>query len=404
MTITEPPDTSPKWSSSTKLVVGLTFIAIVFALLYNFRTIIGPLLLAFILAYLLNPLIARLSRATRLNWRMSVNVVYLFMIIILGSFSALAGFAIMNQIQSLIEVVQNFIADLPNLAADLSTRVYTLGPLPFHFSLSQFDLTAISNELLSTIQPMVGRVGTLVSSFAASAAVTIGWGLFVLIISYFLLADTHNVSDQLVSLDIPGYSDDLRRLSAELKDTWNAFLRGQLIIIILVILLYTILMSILGLKYALGIAILAGVARFIPYIGPLVTLVVASLVALLQGGNYYGLPAWQYAILVVVVAVLTDQIMDNLVSPRIFGSTLGVHPAAVLIAAIIAANLIGLIGLVLAAPVVATLKLFGRYLIRKMFDLEPFPPSEHKIQVIEFPWARLQQRLQAWFHFLQRRP
>jgi predicted PurR-regulated permease PerM len=169
-----------------------------------------------------------------------------------------------------------------------------------------------------------------------------------------------------------------------------------------VIFVYTVIMSILGLNYALGIAILAGMARFIPYIGPLVTLVVASLVALLQGGNYFALPAWQYAILVVGLAVLTDQIMDNLVSPRIFGSTLGVHPAAVLIAAIIAANLIGLIGLVLAAPVVATLKLFGRYLIRKMLDLEPFPPTERAIEPIEFPWARLRHQLHEWWKIMQR--
>ena len=122
MSLSQTPDTSPKWSSTTKLVVGLSFIAIVIALLYQFRTIIGPILLAFILAYLLNPLIARISRATRLSWRMSVNVIYLIMIVLLGTFSTLAGLTIVKQIQNLIEIVQNFITDLPNLAADLSTR------------------------------------------------------------------------------------------------------------------------------------------------------------------------------------------------------------------------------------------------------------------------------------------
>jgi predicted PurR-regulated permease PerM len=78
---------------------------------------------------------------------------------------------------------------------------------------------------------------------------------------------------------------------------------------------------------------------------------------------------------VLVVAVIIDQIFDNLVTPRFLGQTLGVHPAAVLVAAIVAARLIGLIGLVLAAPSLATLSLISRYIVRKSSP-EPFPETE----------------------------
>ena len=204
--------------------------------------------------------------------------------------------------------------------------------------------------------------------------------VFVILVSYFILADASQVPGELVHVDIPGYNADVRRLGRELGKTWNAFLRGQLIILLLVVFLYTLLMTILGVHYAIAIALLAGIARFVPYIGPLTTWTVTVLVAFFQGGNYFGLIPLHYAILVVACALLLDQIFDNLIGPRIMGKSLGVHPAAVLVTAIICANLIGIIGLVLAAPVLASLKVLGRYITRKMLDLDPWadPKEEEK--------------------------
>lgn len=394
----EPPSspTSPSWSSTTKLVIGLSFVGIVAALLIYFRSIIGPLLLAFILAYLLHPVVGRLNRATRLNWRMSVNLVFLIVVILLIALLTLSGFAVVQQIQSLIRVVESFVNDLPEIAEALSERAYVIGPFVFNFN--QFDLQSLTAQLLPNLQSMVGRITTLVSTFAASAAITLGWGLFVLLVAYFLLAESGQVSGEIIRVEIPGYDADVRRLVFELQNIWNTFLRGQLVIFLLTILLYTALMTILGVRYALGIAILAGLARFIPYLGPLVVWIVLILVTLLQGQNYFGLPTWQYAILVVVLSVVLDQVIDNIVTPRFLGQTLGVHPAAVLVGAIVAANLIGIIGLLLAAPVLATMKLLGGYVSRKMLDLDPWPPSAPPTRPLEFPWIRGARKIRSWWH------
>jgi predicted PurR-regulated permease PerM len=398
---TPPPSSSPTWSSTTKLVIGLTFIAIVAALLVQFRSIIGPLILAFILAYLLHPVAARFSRLTGLPWRTSVNLIYLLLLVLLIGLSTLTGLAVVQQLQSLVGFVEDFIPNLQTWIADLSTSVYRIGPFVLDFS--QLNLQALSDQLLSSIQPLLGRVTSIISSFAASAGVTLGWTLFVLLVSYFLLADTGQVPDTLVIIDIPAYNADIQRLVSELKNIWNAFLRGQLIIIILVVLSYTSLLTVLDVRYAIGLAILAGLARFVPYVGPLVTGIITFLVALLQGENYFGLEPIQYAILVVVLAVILDQIFDNLVTPRFLGQTLGVHPAAVLVAALIATNLIGIIGLVLAAPVLATLKLLGRYIVRKMLDLDPWPQSDRVVQPVVLPWTRGMRRMRAWWRTIQRR-
>jgi predicted PurR-regulated permease PerM len=272
----------------------------------------------------------------------------------------------------------------------LSTQVYSIGPFTIDLSryLDPTNIESVIQELLSVVQPILGQAGGLVSTLATGTATTLGWGLFVIVVSYFLLADAGQVPDRLVSIELPGYTADIRRLGRELGRIWNAFLRGQLVIFVLLVLLYTLMMTVLGARYAIGIAILAGLSRFVPYIGPLTVVIVIALVSFFQKSNYFGLAPWQYMLLVVGVSFVVDQIFDNLVTPRFLGQALGVHPAGVLVAAIIAANLLGLVGLVLAAPALATLNLLGQYTIRKMFDLDPWPEPEEDQQTVEFPWTR----------------
>jgi predicted PurR-regulated permease PerM len=316
---------SPKWSATTKLVVGLTVIALIVALLINFRSIMGPLLLAFILAYLLHPIAVNLSETSRLSWRWAVNLVFLTMVVLVIGFLFVAGLTLVEQLQILIRVIQNFIVTLPDLAENLSSQSYNILGL-FEVNLAQIDIEFISQELIGALQTVLGQAGTIISGVAASAAGLLGWGFFILIIAYFLLADAGQVSFQLFRIEIPEYEADLRRLGAELMDIWNAFLRGQLVISILVILIYLTLLNILGVRYSLGLAILAGTSRFVPYVGPLVTVLVTALVALLQGSNYFGLVAWQFALLVVVITLVVDQFFDNLIAPRFLVMPWGCTP------------------------------------------------------------------------------
>ena len=401
--LTPPTSTSPKWGPNAKLIVGLSFVVILAALLFYFRNIVGPLLLAFILTYLFHPMAARVSNFTKLSWRVSVTIIYLLLVIVLITSITLTGLGAVQQIQNLIGLVQGFINDLPNTIENLSARVYTIGP--YHINLTQqFDLTKLSQDVLGYLQPLLGRAGDLVKTLVTGGASLLGWVVFVLLISYFILVDASRVPEELLYIEIPGYDADVRRLGKELRGTWNAFLRGQLIIFLLVVISYTILMAALGVRYFYAIALLAGLARFVPYIGPFTTWGVTGLVTIFQGYNYFNLQPWQYTLLVIGLAILMDQVFDSLVSPRLMGQTLGVHPAAVLVAAIIAANLIGIVGLVLAAPTLATVTLLGRYTLRKMLDLDPFPPSEEpkgsKDQMIQ---VRLWRRFKAWLRKIRQK-
>ncbi|MFN2264116.1 MAG: AI-2E family transporter [Anaerolineales bacterium] len=385
------PSESPFWSSGTKLIIGLTFVGILIALLIYFRSIIGPLLLAIILAYVLHPVAAFLNRKTHLSWRWSVNLVFLVFVLILLSILTVSGFAIVQQMQSLINVITTFTVRLPALVDQISSQNYSIGP--YQFGLNQTDLQSLTNQVLNALQPVLGRFGSIVSSFAASAVVTMGWILFVLVIAYFMLARTGQVTDEMINIDIPGYNADIRRMNVEFRRIWNVFLRGQMIIFLLAIILYSILLTSLGVKYALGIAIMAGVARFIPYVGPFIVWIVTALVTFFQSTNYLGLEAWVYTILVVGLCLVLDAILDNIIVPKFHGDTLGLHPAAVLVAALIAAQLIGFVGLVLAAPVLATMVLVSRYFLRKLMDQEPWPSSEDESQGTTIPWNEFISRL-----------
>ncbi|MBL6983613.1 MAG: AI-2E family transporter [Anaerolineales bacterium] len=402
----EPAQQSPPWGGNIKLVVGLTIVALVAAFMVRFQSIIAPLLLTFILTYLLHPLITKLSNATRLSWRMSVNIIYLVFVILLVASFTMTGLALVQQLQSLIGVIERFINELPELVLDWSTTIYQIGP--FQIDMSQYlsfsNLEAWIQQVISIVRPVLGQAGGLLGTVATETATSVMWGFFIILLSYFLLSDMGQVPDKLVDLELPpGYDDDFRRMGRELARIWNAFLRGQVILFTLTVLVYTVLLAILGVRNVLAIAVLAGFARFVPYVGQWVTWIVIILVTLFQKSNYFGLEPLQYMLLVFVIAIILDQIFDGILAPRIMGQTLGVHPAAVLVAAIVAANLLGLLGVVLAAPVLATLTFVGLYVARKMLSLEPWPEPEKDADTVQYPWIRLVERLRAWLTTLRER-
>jgi predicted PurR-regulated permease PerM len=369
-----PEQASPSWGPTTKLVVALTIVAIAAGLFVKFHGIIGPLLMAFVLAYLLHPLAGLLQRGLRLSWPIAVSVIYLLLLAVLVGMLTLGGLGLVQQIESLVGLVQTNLSSLPSVIRDLSGQVYQFGP--FQLDFRHLDMTQLSSQLLGIIEPLLGGTGTLVTSLASGAAQFLAWSLFVLLISYFVLAETGGLRGRMLQLDVPGYTEDIRRIGMELSRIWNAFLRGQIIVFLLTALTYTVVLSILGVRYALGIAVLAGLAKFLPYVGPFITWTTLAMVAYFQSANFFRLGPLSFAILAVALAILIDQAFDNLITPRIIAQALKVHPAAVLVAAVIAANLLGLIGVVVAAPMLATVALFWNYTMRKMLDLDPWPDAD----------------------------
>jgi predicted PurR-regulated permease PerM len=355
-------------------VVALTVVVIIGALLVKFQFILSPLMIALVFAYLFHPVADFFQRKLHFSWGASVGVIYIFIIILLLGLLTLGGVGLVQQIQSLVVILQDAIKTLPELIANISGKVYQFGPFKLDFS--ALDLRDLSSQILGMVQPLLSRTGTLLGTVAGSAANFLGWTLFVILVSYFVLAESGGLRNRIVIVDIPGYAEDLARLSRELGRVWNAFLRGQIIIFFLTVIVYSIVLSVLGVHYALSLAFLAGLARFVPYVGPAINWVVLVLVSYFQVYKLLGLSPFYYTLLVLVIALVIDQIFDNIVSPRILSDALKVHPAAVLVAAIVAANLFGILGVVVAAPILATATLLWKYTMRKMLDVNPWPEEE----------------------------
>lgn len=374
----EPLAKSPRWNSTTKLLVGLVIVGIVAFLISRFSSLIPPLLMIFLIAYLFHPLTALIANTLHISWKASVNILYIIIFVCFIGLLTVGGIGLVQQIQSLIGQVQGIITDLPGLLQRLSGQPIKIGP----FVLGTVEIQSLTQEALSVIQPLLGRTGTLLGTLASRAAEGIGWTFFVLIVSYFVMSESSGLRRDLIKIDIPGYTEDLKKLGDELGKIWNAFLRGQIFIFLLAFVIYIILLSILGVKYAVGIALMAGLAKFLPYIGPFITWVVMALVTFFQASKPFNLEAQPliYTAIVVGITLFTDQIIDSFISPRIMAQTLKVHPAAVMVAALVAANLLGILGVVVAAPTLASLMLLGRYTMRKMFDQEPFPIKDRTPQ------------------------
>ena len=393
---------SPRWSPATKLLVGLVIVGIVAFLLNRFGTLITPLLLIVILAYLLHPLTTAIARGFGISWRAAVILLYLSILIILIGLVTLGGVGLVQQVQSLIGVIQDFVTNLPTYVENISKQVYQFGPFKLDMKTIDLDLNTVSQQLLSFLQPLLGRTGNIVAALAGGAAEVLGWTFFVLLVSYFVMAESSGLQSDLVKVEVPGYREDLRRLGNKLSQIWNAFLRGQIFIFALALVIYIVVLSLLGVRYALGLALMAGLAKFLPYIGPAITWVVMALVTFFQPDNPFNLQPLVYTAIAVTITLVIDQIIDSFVVPRIMARTLKVHPAAVLVTALVAANLLGLLGVVIAAPFLASFLLLGRYIMRKMLDLDPWPEKERELpSPIDSAWIKRVRRL--WAVTLRRR-
>jgi predicted PurR-regulated permease PerM len=372
------PIESPRWNWATKLVVALTAVAIIAGLVLRFRGYLGPILLAVVLSYLSYPLATKIHRNLKISWRISVGLVYLVIVIVILGLLTLGGLAIIEQSQSLYDLLNRALFQkLPDLLEQMSSQVYTFWI--FELDLRDIEIQAVVQQILGTIQPLLGQVGVLLTRIATGAFGFLGWVGFVLLISYFITSESGGISNRVVGAEIPGYSYDLRRFRSEFGKIWNAFLRGQLILFFLSVSVYTVVLTLFGVRFSFWLALLAGFGRFLPYVGPALVWTVYALVTFFQGSTLFNLSPLGYTALVLGVSVVIDSIFDNYVSPRFLGYTLKVHPAAVLIAALIAANIIGIVGVLLAAPVLATLKLLSQYTLRKMFDMDPWEGMEYPL-------------------------
>jgi predicted PurR-regulated permease PerM len=374
------PATSPSWNITTKAIVAVTTLILAAVVIWRFHFLITPLVAAGILAYLVNPFVRWLQRKLAIKRSLAVLIVYLFTFLVIGALSVALGLVAVEQsarlwrdlpglLPRLVEVVRARV----DAAADV---VWVIGPYQVNFGelSGMVNWDALSDELRQPLQSAAGQGGRWLANFAQATVSTLGNLLLVLTVSIYLAIDAPRIGQVIGDIaHQPGYRYDADRLITMTMVIWNAYLRGQVVLGFVIGVVVAVVLALLGVSNSLALGVLSGLLEFLPVIGPVIGAFAAVLVALFQGDNPFGLAPWSYGLLILGVMFAVQQVENNLLVPRIVGDALDLHPIIVIIAVLMGTSLAGLLGAVLAAPVAASLKLYGTYVWRKMLDLPPFP-------------------------------
>jgi predicted PurR-regulated permease PerM len=378
--------TSPPWSGRTKRAVALVAIGFVFFLTLQLLQAWTIIIVAAIIAYLLNPVVNFIERRALFaighgGLRRSLAVVLAFVLVILGF--ALVAVLI---IPPLVTQTEDFIEEAPDLAdsverelQDVLNRPITLGSetiilwdeLTQAFeqdseSPSNFDTVSAIQQVARAISAPALKIGTLAISLTFNI-------FFMIVIMFYLLKDGSRFIDNLDDITPVEYQGDVRRLIYELSRIWDAYLRGQILLGFIIGVTTTIACTMLGLPQPLVLGLLAGLLEVVPNIGPIISSIPAILFALISTSTTVpGLEGLPYALIVAATYTVIQQGEALFLVPRVMGRNLELHPVVILIAVISGAAVAGILGIVLAAPTVATLRLLATYVWGKLLDFDPF--------------------------------
>jgi predicted PurR-regulated permease PerM len=386
--------TSPPWQPGTRLVAGVIILIFLSWLFYSVRQLATPLILALFLAYLLHPLVTKLVVVSRMPRWLAVVIFYIILLILMMGATTGIGLAISQQITGVIDDLGTLADEIPIRLQEIQTQVIQIGP--WELDLNQLNIGPLIDQLSSTLQPILMGTGTILASLAGSAASAVGVVILALVMGFYLLLDFGKIKGAILDLIPDSHDDDVSALIENTGKIWQAFLRGQLLLGVVIGSIVSIALSIIGMRFALGLGLIAGIFEFVPVFGPVISGLIAGTVALFQSSNWLGLSPLGFAILVLIIFFVIQQVENNVLVPRIIGHSLNLHPLIVLIAALAGGILGGVLGILLAAPFVATLRIWLGYIYRKIVGLgsEPDPvlvPPPRR----EMP--QLFQRVRNWF-------
>jgi predicted PurR-regulated permease PerM len=350
-------------------MVGVLLILFGILLLYTLRQFLVPFILALLLAYILHPLVLRLQKSTGMSRGIAVALVYVVLVAVLVAATTGLGIAAANRVAAFGEFLSGVSRDFPDFVKGLLALEFVVGP--WTINLGEANLDPFVDGIASAVTPLISQTGVILRGVAGATASFVGTSVLVLVIGFYLLLYLERFGWAVIGWVPKAYKSDASKIMTDIGTIWQSFFRGQLLMGLAVGTMTAVIMAILGLRNPLGLGLLAGVLEFVPIFGPWITAIVSVLVALFQETNPWGLTPVGFALVVLLAGILIQQIENNFLYPRVIGQSLSLNPLVVLLAVLAAGSLFGIVGLLLAAPVVATARLCGGYLYWKTVGEEP---------------------------------
>lgn len=336
------------------LSVSLLLVSLAAVVLYNSATVFMQLFIAFALAYILNPAVVFLE-ARRVNRIVSILIVFSTALIVCTGFTAFLAVSISNELSSMQ-------LNLPRYAQHL----YEITPpaIKSYLGIETPDkLTFRLNELLQQARGMSPDLLKPVLAFLQKAfSSTIGLllailGYFIIpVYLFYLLADWPQLVQFVESFIPERYLDRYREKLGEVDTVLSGFIRGQLSVCAILAVLYSIGLYFIGIDLAIAIGTLAGITFIIPYVGTIIGIVLSVSMAFLKFHDIL------HPLLCLGWFGLVQGLEGMVITPKVVGDNVGLHPLVAIVALLIGGQIFGLMGMLLAVPVTAVLQVFLRSL------------------------------------------
>ena len=361
-----------EWSRTTRYLVLVAFVAALICFVVAARPLVTPLILSGLLAFMLNPVVERLSSIRWMKRVMAVGIVYALFVLVLAGVPIVAIPYLVRQVLGFTDsITRVFDQATVILARPYSVAGFSFFPGDWLGNIDQFiaeSLASIAGNALSILAVATGNVV---------------WVLVILVTTYYFLKDGGRLVHWLTNFAPPDAQPEWRRLLLEIDKAWGSFLRGQLMLMGLVGALAAAVGAAVGLPGGVLLGVLAGFLDVIPSLGPTVAGAIAVLVALFMGSTHLALPNFWFGILVMGLYFLIQQVENIWLRPQVLSHSLRMHPGLVFVGVIGALALQGVLGALLIVPLMATVGILMRYLRCKLLGIDPWPseksPVDHDI-------------------------
>jgi predicted PurR-regulated permease PerM len=382
-----------QWDAATKRTVLVLLLLGGIGIFWISRSILPILVIAGIIAYILSPIVGLLERirVPRAVSTVILFVLLLLLVILLPIFltpvfiSQLASLNFDVQLTAfrIVNWMGNTISNLPDsiVVGGFVVPLTTLNQ-QIEAGLDGLTIYPTVADILNYLQQFVSTATSVVTSTAAISFSVVGSVISFLIsflvlffISLYWTKDAPVIRSYVEGLFPQSYQSELIDLLRRIGHTWQAFLRGQLMLSFSIFLATWLVLSIVGMPGALLLALLAGLLEVIPNLGPIMAMIPAIVIALIQGSDVlaqYGIGNFGFALITVAIYFIIQQLENNILVPRIIGGVVNLHPIVVICGVMVGFQLAGMLGALFAAPVLASMRTVGSYLYAKLLDKPPF--------------------------------
>ncbi|WP_068312293.1 AI-2E family transporter [Polycladidibacter hongkongensis] len=327
--------------------------AVFVAFLFLFRDILLPFVAGMALAYLLDPIADRLE-AMGLNRLLStVTILLLFLILFVAALLVLIP-VLSSQLRSLIVELPTYVGSLQTILIEF------ISPHLDKVGVQGIDLKGNLGDLMGQA---AGWAGTLLTSIwnGGQALVSIASLMVVTpVVAFYMLLDWDNMTAKIDSWLPRQQRPTIHRLASEMDAAVAGFVRGQVMMCLVLSIYYAATLLIVGLKFGLLIGIVAGLISFIPYVGALVGFFLSIGVAVVQ--------FWPDPVMIgIVLAIfaLGQFLEGNVLQPKLVGKSVGLHPVWLMFALFAFASLLGFVGMLIAIPAAAVVGVLARFALQQ---------------------------------------